>query len=975
MRRTLNVRFALTLAAAALLLGCGLYVFHGVQQRRMLDAIRREAQKAEAEGRHEQAARCLARYLRYRPDDRDALALYAVVLDESARSPDERRRALQVLDRVLAQRPLRHDLRKRFVRRAMEEGQFSAARRHLELLLQAARDDGAVEHQLGQCYAADKNFAVAAEWFTKAVQHAPGQVNSYVQLAALLQDHLGQSEQVPAVLDALVAANPKSFQAYLARARYRQAFVSAEAAWADVVSARALAPREFEVLALAAEIALARGQLDEARSCLEKCLPLQPPRATWYLLRAAVEQQAGQRAQAVAILRQGVEALPSRQRNPLLLRLADVLLQDRQTEQAQAVVRQLRKSKAAAAQVDLLEARLLVQQGQWQQAAATLQRTSSQLSALAEVNLAAQLLLVAETPRDYRPYLGLGRTLWTVTGPSPEVEATFRQGLALSDHAADAVATLVQYLVRTGHKDGAEAVVAQARADLPPDRALVVLPYCHEILGRVEEADRGYQAALAAKNPPAFVFRQAADFYLRHNQFARAAPHLRKLLETGVDVPEADLLWARRNLAIGLAVSGGYPGFQEALALLDETTRAGKTTRDDLRAAAVVLAQHPSRRADAIHLFEDLRTGAELSGTDLFLLAQLYEANRDWAKARPALLAVLAVPGGKTPAAVANVLRALLQHGETEPATALLTELEQLEPGTFRTVALRALVLNAEGKRAAAVELLEKFADRKDADLGLVAAALEEMAHPDAADALLTRWVTASQKPGALLARAAFLGRQQRLAEAFDVCERVWQSCPAEQVAGLCTALLHQDKAGAADRKRVEQWLTAALVKTPDALPLLLALADVCDGQGRPVEAAALYRRVLAADPNNVVGLNNLAWLLARERRRTDEALALVNRAIDAHGPLGQLLDTRAVIYLATGQTTLAVPDLEAALAQQPTAGRHFHLAQAYWLAGSARAAARFWRLARSENLTLATVHASERELYLELLGEFGRRE
>jgi Tfp pilus assembly protein PilF len=71
---------------------------------------------------------------------------------------------------------------------------------------------------------------------------------------------------------------------------------------------------------------------------------------------------------------------------------------------------------------------------------------------------------------------------------------------------------------------------------------------------------------------------------------------------------------------------------------------------------------------------------------------------------------------------------------------------------------------------------------------------------------------------------------------------------------------------------------------------------------GATDEAERLYRAALRAESHNVEALNNLAWLLAQEGRRLDEAERLVRRALAQDPePRGPYEDTLRAVLEARG--------------------------------------------------------------------------
>src|SRR5262249_38660760 len=157
----------------------------------------------------------------------------------------------------------------------------------------------------------------------------------------------------------------------------------------------------------------------------------------------------------------------------------------------------------------------------------------------------------------------------------------------------------------------------------------------------------------------------------------------------------------------------------------------------------------------------------------------------------------------------------------------------------------------------------------------------------------------------------------------------------------------------------------------PKSLPLILCLADLRDSiQGRYTEAETAYAQVLALAPDNVIALNNFAYLLALKGTLPARALECIERALSVTGPPPELLDTRGVVYLALGQSNQALRDLDDAAAATPSAAVYFHLAQAHWQARNRSAAVEAWIKARTAGLDVVTLHPIERETYRKLQGE-----
>ncbi len=130
---------------------------------------------------------------------------------------------------------------------------------------------------------------------------------------------------------------------------------------------------------------------------------------------------------------------------------------------------------------------------------------------------------------------------------------------------------------------------------------------------------------------------------------------------------------------------------------------------------------------------------------------------------------------------------------------------------------------------------------------------------------------------------------------------------------------------------------------------------------------------MLKVNPQSVVALNNLAWLLSRRRADCEEAALLIERAIDLYGPRPDLLDTRGMIRFQAGKPDLAVIDLSSVTAEAPSAGRFLHLARAQAAFGQRQAARQSMARARSAGLDLKLLHPIEREACRTFIAELAK--
>jgi tetratricopeptide (TPR) repeat protein len=360
------------------------------------------------------------------------------------------------------------------------------------------------------------------------------------------------------------------------------------------------------------------------------------------------------------------------------------------------------------------------------------------------------------------------------------------------------------------------------------------------------------------------------------------------------------------------------------------------------------------------------------------LLARIYEIDGNWPKARELFEALFTREGGQNPAFLAHFIRSLLRHEDAAGAAAWLGRLEAVEKEmkTPLTVELKARLLAKQGRKADAAGLLKEFArDGWKANpvvLRNVGFLLAELSIDDAEE-LLKQYATADAKnPHAVFALAQYLARRERVGEALAICGAAGGAVGPEAVAVYTVGMIRVGRAKGDDLARAEQIIQDALRRKPESLDIQVSLADLRDAQGRYDDAKQIYRAVIGRNPRHQMALNNLAWLLALHEGNGQEALKLIDTAIDAAGPVPNLLDTRGVVRLAAGQGEQAVGDLSEAVAQAPVATHYYHLAQAHHLAGRNQEAQRALRQAQEQGLKKEDLHALEWARYDGFTRELG---
>jgi tetratricopeptide (TPR) repeat protein len=509
-----------------------------------------------------------------------------------------------------------------------------------------------------------------------------------------------------------------------------------------------------------------------------------------------------------------------------------------------------------------------------------------------------------------------------------------------------------------------------------------------------KNAQAKFEEAVKASPRNSHLLRRVATFYLSNGKPDLAEPLLKQIVTLETPATLTDACWARRSLASLLGSRGDFDGRCEAMALIDQNLRSKAVSNDDKRAEVSLLVAdpRPEKISEAIKAMEDLVKSADVSLDDYFTLAKLYLKKGDWTNFSQQMHSVLGAQKGELKLDhLIFYISSLLEKKELDEANNWLQTLDKNAPGLFDTVRLKAEYQFLRGNYVDAFDLATKFLDDHPVQARARGPQLLAVAHvmEQFSDRLKTAGKLAiaqkfSEKADTLFASlrsvavvgdihvgdfyyAAYLARQKRIRECLEILEPYGENGPPEMLEPPAVDLLRSKAADAAQLAKLESILTAASRRAKNSISLLMVLADLHAERQQYEKAIADYREVLAKDKRNYQAMNNLALNLARSKKNLEESLSLINAALAISGPMAEVLDSRAVVYIARQEPDKALEDLSLAIKNDGSAEQYFHQAWAYSLAANKAEASAAFAAAKSKGINPKSLDPREVSEYDQL--------
>lgn len=740
----------------------------------------------------------------------------------------------------------------------------------------------------------------------------------------------GATELAQSQLADAARGGPDLPRATLLRARLELAAGQPQAALARLQAATTATGTEAaDIQVLAGEILQARLQRgDDALAAFKRALQADPTHAAAHralvLLQLARGDTDGARSQ--------IEALERAQPHSTAARILRAMLDFERQDYAGARAKLQPLLAASPANPVLLE---------------LAGATEFKLGALD----AAETLL--RTALERNPHLPLARPtlaqLYLQRGQAELVLETLAPLLAQAPAPAAVAAMAGQAQLLLGHAAQAEKLFAAGG-----DEAARVRVQLARLAQGQEAPALAELQTLAGSSRSALADTALIGHFMRKQDWPRALAAIDALERKQPERPAAallrgrvlgarqDLAGARASYEAALKISPQLLPALQGLAALDIAEGQTAQARQRLQPLA---AKNPGDAHVQLALVDILeRTGAQAdevtaqlgqavaaSPGSVPLRLQLINAllkNGQTASAKTAAAAAVAAVPGNTELLHAKG-RAALAAGENEQAVTLFTELAQRLPKSPQLQLDLASARLAQGELAGAERhLRQALALAPDMALAQETLVSTLLQRGRADDALAFARTVQGRSPTG--AAGFFLeGRVQSAGghaeAALAAYRRALQLEPSGRAAlHLHAAFMAAGQGDAADR-HARSWAAAH----PDQLDFASYLADQAAMRGNLAGAEAAYRELLRRAPAHAVGLNNLAWLLARQGK--PGALALAERARAAAPYSAAVQDTLALALEAEGQVGRAA-EVQARLVERVPGNPDYRLHLAHLL-------------------------------------------
>jgi len=493
---------------------------------------------------------------------------------------------------------------------------------------------------------------------------------------------------------------------------------------------------------------------------------------------------------------------------------------------------------------------------------------------------------------------------------------------------------LIELQLKQNHNEQALKLCNELVASFPTPESFMVRGRTLTALNQTDQALKDFNRAieLAPNKPETWIGK--SDFYNTIGQSEEAIAAIKKALElqpTNIRI---------KKLALALLLTSPNPAeVKQGRILLEEALKADpQDTQLGIIKARTLLAQgtYPAIK-QAVAILENINLKNPKAIEAWLILGELsLQQNQPGKAVDLALRGLVNSPNNKS-------LLMLKARGEESrsplAAISTLKSVLDIDPQDHKVISFLADTYVAAGQPAKAVDLLQQKlekagqAEQKDLKISLASAEYHCGAKEEALKELDLLFKADPRDLRPLLMQARLLIDDMRWSDLRNKLKQ-WHNSN-NQINNLLITLARDLNATKNNEalKLAEETINLVLAKNPNNLDALQILAVIYQSNNQTDKLEKLYQKILSLNPDNIIALNNFAWLLCENKGKPDQALALAQKGLDLSPEYMDLIDTRGVTYYRLGQYQKAAQDFNKCIDLYPRqspglVSAYFHLAR-----------------------------------------------
>lgn len=472
----------------------------------------------------------------------------------------------------------------------------------------------------------------------------------------------------------------------------------------------------------------------------------------------------------------------------------------------------------------------------------------------------------------------------------------------------------------------AKAKISQLLKDNPKVPEYYNLQALSEILEKKPQAaEQSYQKALSIDPSNILSLLGLAQIKIAAGNYDQAKTYANKALSIN-----SNNLNAYRLLATIASSQKNYDEYEKVLLTVLDKVGSNIALEKVIVSDLVKLYGIQKKPEKGLSISEELVKRHPNNGQALSMLAfaQIVANKKDLAE--NTLRQVMQLEKQDVASRLALVQLLAGQADKEKEVLQWLDEAMALDPKNVQAITLKTAYLTQLKRYPEALDLADK-ADKQFPDLAL----------------------------GKALKGSVYLA-ERKFDQALGSYRQAYQKRPNDKLLFVIVDLMNAQN----QQKEAIGLLDKALQKAPNNNAVHFKLAEAYQSLNEVAKAEQHYQAVLAAQPDNVLVLNNLAWLYAQQNN--PKALELAKKAYDKAPKSAAIVDTYGYVLVKQGKPAEGLAQLEKAAGLAPKANDiQFHLAEAY-VANNNKGKA----IAILETITKAEQNFPEKKAAAELLAK-----